>query len=233
VAEARGTIPTGRRIRGLDADERRAQRRQQVLDAALELIASRGYANTSIEQICQTAYVATRSFYELFDSKEACYLALLEQLTREISEKVVAALDDAPDDGDAATDALLSAFAHALVDDPRVGRASFGEAVGVSTAVERQRRANRRWGAAFLEDVWRRYGVIGRGSKIGDADVHRVAVGVIGGLFDLVTDWLHDADTTEDTDAGKTDAAPDVDTLVRDLTDFYRVVRDGMTSRRA
>lgn len=229
MAEARGTIPTGRRIRGLDAEERRAQRRQQVLDAALDLIAARGYANTSIEQICQTAYVATRSFYELFDSKEACYLALLEQLTQEISDRMVAAVEDAPDDADEATSTLLAVFAHALVDDPRVGRATFGESGGVSNAVERQRRANRRWAAAFLEDVWRRYGVIGRGSKVGGADVHRVAVGVIGGLFDLVVDWLHDTYSAD----GDADAAPGVDALIRDLTDFYELVRDGMASRLA
>lgn len=227
MAEARGTIP-GRRIRGLNAEERKAQRRQQVLDAMLDLVAERGLANTSIEQICQTAYVATRSFYELFDSKEACYLALLEQMTQEISDRVVAALDGV-DDAEGATDAVLSAFAHALVDDPRIGRASFGQAAGVSTAVEGQRRANRRWAAEFLEGVWRRYGVIGPGTKkVGGADVHRVAVGVIGGLFDLVVDWLHD------TDAADADGmAPDVDALIGDLTAFYGLVRDGMASRLA
>jgi hypothetical protein len=48
-----------------------------------------------------------------------------------------------------------------------------------------------------------------------------VAVGTIGGLFDLVVDWLHDADADE----------PDVDALIDDLTDFYELVRDGLTGR--
>jgi len=47
------------------------------LTAAFELFARDGYVNTSIEQICQTAYVGNKAFYELFDSKEDCYLALM------------------------------------------------------------------------------------------------------------------------------------------------------------
>lgn len=217
--QQRGGAATGRRIRGLDAEERRAQRRRQLLDAALELFATKGYASTSIEQICQTAYVATRGFYEVFDGKEACYLALLEQVAGEIGDRMLEALDlafaEAPADDRAGGRALLAAFAHALVDDPRVARASFGEGAGVSSAVEAQRRANRRWAAGFLVDVWRRYGI-----AVPDDAARHVAVGVIGGLFDLVVDWLHDG-------------SGDVDDLVRDLTAFYELVRDGMASRSA
>jgi len=215
----------GRRIRGLDPAERRAQRRQQLLDAALELIATRGYNNTSIEQICQTAYVATRSFYELFDSKEACYLALLGQISEDLVDRMVAALGELPPDQPEATRALVATFAHALVDDPRIARASFGEGAGISPAVERRRRANRRWAAGFLVDVWERYGLATARTPAERSHVHRIAVGVIGGLFDLVVDWLHDTDTSAEP------TETEVDALIRDLTDFYELVRDGMVSR--
>jgi AcrR family transcriptional regulator len=227
VAEAR-TTTRPRRIRGLDADERRQQRHRQLLDAALELFADQGYANTSIEQICQTAYVGTKSFYELFDSKESCYLGLLERTSQEISERVVAALEAAPDDERAAARSLLAAFAHALVDDPRIARTTFGGAGGISPAVEAQRRANRRWSAGFLEDVWARYGIATATTKAARHRLHRAAVGTIGGLFDLVVDWLHDADGDGPDDRGH----PDVDALIDDLTDFYELVRDGLAGRR-
>jgi hypothetical protein len=126
------------------------------------------------------------------------------------------ALRGAPADAAAAIPAVISAFAHALVDDPRLARVTFGQAAGISPAVERQRRTNRRWAAAFLESVWRQY-------KITDpaADRHRVAVGTIGGMFDLVADWLLDADPTDP-------AA--VTTLVTDLTTFHAVVTTGLRS---
>ncbi|HYS41691.1 MAG TPA: TetR/AcrR family transcriptional regulator, partial [Pseudonocardiaceae bacterium] len=175
---------TGRRIRGLDADQRRAQRQDDLLAAALDLFAAAGYPNTSIEQICQAAFVGTKGFYEIFDSKEACYIALLRQVSATIEARMVEALRTLPDDEPAATEVLLSSFAHALVDDPRFAKVTFGQAGGISPAVERQRRENRRWAADFLTSVWQRNGAPA------DPSLYRVAIGVIGGLFDLVADWM-------------------------------------------
>ena len=203
----------GRRIRGLDADQRRTRRREDLLAAALDLFANTGYPNTTIEQICQAAYVGTKGFYEIFDSKEACYIALLRQVSATIEARMVAVLHDAPDGEAEATGMLLAAFAHALVDDPRYARVTFGQAGGISPAVERQRRENRRWAAGFLTSVWRRYGAAS------DPRVERVAIGVIGGLFDLVADWLLDADPADP-------AARDA--LLADFTAFYRAVRAGL-----
>lgn len=199
---------TGRRIRGLDAEQRRAQRQDDLLAAALDLFAAAGYPNTSIEQICQAAFVGTKGFYEIFDSKEACYLALLRQVSTTIEARMVETLRTLPEVEPAATEALLSTFAHALVDDPRFAKVTFGQAGGISAAVERQRRENRRWAADFLTSVWQRYGAPA------DPSLYRVAIGVIGGLFDLVADWMLDP------------AEPD--SLIADLTVFYQAVRRGL-----
>lgn len=215
--------PRGQRtIRGLDAEQRRAHRREQLLTAAFELIARDGYANTSIEQICQTAYVGNKAFYEVFDSKEDCYLALLAQIAAQIEEKAVEALADAPDDPDETVHRLLSAFAHALVDDPRVAVVAFGECAGISPRVERLRRENRRWTASFLENLWRQreFPCL---SDTGSVDYHALAVSTVGGLFESVADWLHQR---------KTDSAspPTIDTLISNLTSFVGVVRAGIAA---
>jgi AcrR family transcriptional regulator len=205
--------PPGRRIRGLDAAQRRDQRRDQLLEAALELFAARGYVHSSVEQICQTASVSTKSFYELFDSREACYLELLRRVSEQIMNAMVAALDQSPDDERSASLRLLAAFAHAAVSDPRCAKVVYGSHRAMSHDVERVRRENRRWAASFLEAIWRRYGIEG--------DNHRVAVAVIGGLFDLVTDWLLDSDPADPTA---------VTTLITDLQRFYTVVRNGLSA---
>lgn len=206
-----------RRIKGLDADERRAQRRGQLLDAALDLFAANGYLNTSIEQLCQSAYVGTKAFYEVFASREDCYVALLRQVTEQLTGRMVDALDKAPDDERAATPQLVAAFAHGLVDDPRVARVTFGRGSAVTPDVERQRRLNRRWAASFIESIWRRYGIID-GRELG-VDPHRMAIGAIGGMFDLIADWLLDADPGD---------PAHVESLITDLTDFYRLVQAGL-----
>lgn len=208
----------GRRIRGLDAEQRRAERRELLLDAALDLFATNGYLNTSIEQICSTAYVGTKSFYEVFDSREACYIALLQRTTERLVAGIVETAKGLPDNEDEAVPQLVAAFAHSLLDDPRVAAVTFGQAGAISPAVERQRRTNRRWAAGFVESVWQRYEK-GR-QQADDADRHGVAIGVVGGLFDLVSDWLLDADPED---------PADVERLIDDLTRFYRVVRRGIS----
>jgi AcrR family transcriptional regulator len=187
------------------------------MDAALDQIAAHGYHNTSIEQICRAAVVSTKSFYESFENREACYLALLQRTTDRIAAAMVDRLQRAPADERAATPQLLAAFAHALVDDPRYALVTFGEAAGISPAVERQRRVNRRWAAGFLEELWKHYGAVRAAGSTGHA--HNVAVGAIGGMFDMVADWLHDSDPTD---------AAAVEDLIARLTDFYRAVRSGL-----
>jgi hypothetical protein len=44
---------------------------------------------------------------------------------------------------------VLSAFAHTLVDAPRVAMVTFGVAAGISPRVEAQRLENRRWATSF------------------------------------------------------------------------------------
>lgn len=216
IGSARPTGSRGRRIQGLDADQRRARRREQLLDAAFELIARDGYASTSIEQIAQTAYVGNKAFYEQFESKEACYLALLQSISERIQRRVLAAFEDVEPGGDVPA-AVIAALAHALVDDPRVAAVTFGEASGISPKVEAQRRANRRWAAQFLESLWRREGIVDEGIAL---DTHALAVSTIGGLFDTIADWLHHADREN----------PDIDLLITHLTTFARVVHAGIAA---
>jgi AcrR family transcriptional regulator len=209
-------------IRGLDADQRRAHRRDQLLTAAFDLIARDGYANTSIEQICQTAYVGTKAFYEAFDSKEDCYLELLRQVAQRTEALAVEALEHAPAlDDDGLEHLLVSVFVHTLVDDPRVAVIAFGECAGISPRVERVRRENRNWTASFIEDLWRGGSWL---PSTGAFDYHALAISTVGGLFEGVADWLNPPD-------GGPRAS--VDALIASLTQFVAVVRRGIAASAA
>lgn len=206
-----------RTIRGLDAEQRRAERREQLLDAALKLFAAEGYLGTSIEQICSTAFIGTKSFYELFASREECYLALLQRTSERLEERMAGAAAQATGNERQEAPRLLATFVHALVDDPRITKVTFGMASGISAAVERQRRTNRRWAAGFLVQLWDRYD----GPQPEDQRTvrHSVAIGLVGGMFDLISDWLLEANLS---DQGQ------IETLVDDLTTFYITVRRGL-----
>lgn len=208
------SVPGGRKIRGLDADQRRAQRRDQLLAAAFDLFAQEGYVNTSIEQICQTAYVGNKAFYELFDSKEECYLALLNDTGERLEGLVEQELaKPAPQETEADTvRRVLAVLAHALVDDTRVAVVAFRECTGISPRVEAQRRENRGWAANFLETFWRSKAPAGS-----NVDYRAMAVGTVGGVFEMVAEFLYDADPPRS-----------IDDLIRDLTSFVLAVGNGI-----
>jgi AcrR family transcriptional regulator len=197
-----GPTPTPRRKRrilGLDDQQRQAQRRTLVLDAGLELFGSRGYAKTSIELLCQTAGIGTNSFYDLFPNKEAVLVGLYDRISERLVQLVAEAYlahHDQPD----FIRALVAAFVHGAVDDPRVARVAFFEAAGVSDEVEEHRRTTRN---AFVD------GLLAIGRDIRDthpqaADVdearpsgpspRRNAVAIVGAIVETTVDWLLDPD---------------------------------------
>src|SRR5690606_9237384 len=71
-------IVTGRRFRGVAADERRRQRRQQLLDAGLKCFGTVGFRAAGVRDICAEAQLTERYFYESFKNREALFLAVYE-----------------------------------------------------------------------------------------------------------------------------------------------------------
>jgi len=204
-------------IRGLDAEQRKQQRRDALLDAAVDLFAKQGFVGTSIEQICNHAYVGTKGFYETFTSRDDLYSALLQRVTDTALGHMAEVFEGLGDDVDeeAATSLLVAEFAHAFVDDVRLAKVTFGEGSAITPAAERQRRGNRRLAAAFLESIWARYG-----HEI-TARHHGVAIGVIGGLFDIVADWVFELEA-------ETPSAEDTEVVIGRLQNFYSAVRHGL-----
>src|ERR1700734_2808287 len=81
--------PTTRRYRGSPPDERRAERRCQLLRAAIEVYGKRGYRRATIKAVCAAAGLTERYFYESFANSEmllaACYDAVTRELFNDIS----------------------------------------------------------------------------------------------------------------------------------------------------
>src|SRR5687767_13409420 len=69
-----------RRIRGRTLAERRSERRDAMLAAGLELFGTKGYAATTVEEVCRRAYVSSRNFYEEFENRLDLLVAVGEQI---------------------------------------------------------------------------------------------------------------------------------------------------------
>jgi AcrR family transcriptional regulator len=71
--------------------------RKKILEAGLELFGERGYEATSISEIGERAEIAKSVLYHYFPSKGALFRAIIETETRELLERVAAAVPDDPD----------------------------------------------------------------------------------------------------------------------------------------
>lgn len=72
-----------------------ARQRERILDASERLIAARGCANTSIEAIVKAAGVSSVTFYEHFESKEACFVAAFDRAVEATAAELRQAVPDA------------------------------------------------------------------------------------------------------------------------------------------
>jgi AcrR family transcriptional regulator len=87
---------------GEGASERRhtdqgLERKQQLLDAAEALFASRGYGPTRIADICEAAGVAKGLFYWYFETKESLFAELVRSVRQQLRRAQAAAMDPGTD----------------------------------------------------------------------------------------------------------------------------------------
>ncbi len=99
--------------RAARAAQQRAERRAEVLTAALETFGAKGFHATSISDICAAAGVARGTFYQYFDSKHAIFMELLDALFTGLRASVVG-MDTTP--GAAPMDVQLAATVQRILD---------------------------------------------------------------------------------------------------------------------
>ncbi|MFC7885657.1 TetR/AcrR family transcriptional regulator [Streptomyces sp. NPDC057376] len=71
---------------------RRERTRANLLDAAFEVFAAKGFGRVSIEEVCEAAGYSRGAFYSNFDSLDELFFALYRQRADLIAEQVSGAL---------------------------------------------------------------------------------------------------------------------------------------------
>ncbi len=126
-----------RRYRGASGDQRRAERRQQLLDAGLSTIGEVGYQACSVRSICAAAGLTERYFYESFANKEALLAEVYQAQTNYLKTTMLAAFNHAERNSQAFAHAGLHAFFDTLHQNPAVARLLLFEILGVSDTIDR------------------------------------------------------------------------------------------------
>ena len=188
---------TARRYAGKTIEERRAERRERLLDAGLELFGTCGYAQTTIEQICAAARLNPRYFYEEFDSREALLGAVYERHVLAVAERVREAVEAAPPNPRARLEVGLRAFLVGSLADERAARINYFEVVGVSPALEYLRR---RILGEYADMIAAQLRELGGPSALAGDGARLAAVALAGATDGLIIDWLS-GERGYDTDA--------------------------------
>jgi AcrR family transcriptional regulator len=123
---------------GQTADERQAERRRKLLDAAYELWGEGGWAAVTMRKVCARAGLTDRYFYENFTDRDALLTAVWDQVHHEVTTAVAAPLrerDRHPVDNVRHAVAALLCY---ITEQPTSAQILFGDHTGIAVLEQRR-----------------------------------------------------------------------------------------------
>lgn len=197
-------LSPARRYRGAEAEERRAQRRAQLIAAAVQVYGERGYQNATVKAVCEAAGLTERYFYESFANSEALLLASYETVTHRLLQTLARAGEEAGGSGEHRVLAMLRAYFGALQCEPRSARVFLVEIRGVSRLVDEALAVSLcDFGALVARTL------LPPGAKVDPM----LAAGMAGGIVHVALYWIRNGYT------------PDVDTVARTALQLALVLK--------
>lgn len=157
--------------------------RDRLIAAMAESVEARGYRETFVSDVVRIARTSRRSFYEHFEDREACYLALFDAANQALTQEIASAVE--PDQPwEEQVDAALAAYLDAIAARPALWQSFVRElpALGESGGARQQAAIERvaRLMVGLIEES--RRAQPGLGAKALSVDM---AIIVVGGLREL------------------------------------------------
>jgi AcrR family transcriptional regulator len=152
--------------------------RERLLEAAIRVVAEKGYAATTVTDLTREAGVSRTTFYEHFEDKGDCFLAAYDSAVDVLVRRVAAAYEAEerwPERARAGLEALLEA----LAEEPDLARLALVDIGSAGPAAQRRYRAAvQRLTPLF--DEGRDFAPAGRSLP---ANTSRMAIGAVTGLI--------------------------------------------------
>ena len=169
---------------GVPLTDRRAERREQLIDAAYRLFGEGGEAAVSVRSVCRECGLNTRYFYESFTDTDDLLGAVYDRVSAELAAEVEAAIAAAGDSLRERTRAGIAAVLGFSSADPRRGRILFTDVRSNPVLTARR---------AATQDLLRE-GVLTEGWRLHpDTDPVAAQVGAAlytGAMAELAQQWL-------------------------------------------
>ncbi|MBB5070912.1 TetR/AcrR family transcriptional regulator [Saccharopolyspora gloriosae] len=173
----------------MDASERQARRRDQLVAAGFALMGGDGAKSVTMRGVSREAGLTERYFYESFANREALLIAVLDATVEQAREVLLAAAERAPAQQLDAVRYLVGAFTEFVTSDPRRGRVLFIESLAAPELAER--------GRELVAEFTVTIAALMRGAELGgeqadEQDVRLNALAIFGSLAQLYQAWLEE-----------------------------------------
>jgi AcrR family transcriptional regulator len=182
-----------RQYGGKSADQRRTERRDALVSAALAIWQESGWAAVTMRGVCARAGLTDRYFYENFADRDALLVAIWDVMRDKtlamLLDAVARHTDDPPLEQ---LRAALSVIVHHIGDEPQQAQIVFGDHAG-SAALEQRRRTTIQLAVRILIDLASPY----LREDVDDAAFRVNVLTGIGGFVETMLAWrsgLLDAD---------------------------------------
>jgi AcrR family transcriptional regulator/DNA-binding MarR family transcriptional regulator len=161
--------------------------RARILSAMVDIAAERGVGNVTVGHVVSRSGVSRRTFYELFDDREECFLAALDNAVKRVATVVVPVYEE-PGTWQGKIRAALAALLEQLDHAPGVGRLLVVETLGAGPkALERRQNV--------LVQI---FNVVDRGraeAKKGHGPPPLAAEGLVGAVLSIIHTRMVDEDS--------------------------------------
>lgn len=173
----------------LEPDTSTHQHRSRLLEGMANVVARKGYGDTTIADIVREAAVSRRTFYEHFATKADCLVALYEAASHNALKVLRQAVD--PSRGwEEQIERALSAYLAAMASNPVLLRTLFVEILHLGPdGLAARRRVNQEIADYMLAVV--------NDGKPGGGVSPALAMAVVGGIHELVLQAIEDGRVEE------------------------------------
>jgi AcrR family transcriptional regulator len=165
--------------RGRGADERKAERRAQLLTAALQVYSERGFRHSSVKAVCDAAGLTERYFYESFANSEDMLVAVASASLQYTVSELRAKCDVVPQQERLRT--ILTNYYAMLREQPAHARAFLVDIRGISPIVDE-----------YLETAVDTFAELIADTPLASLSAidRMVAIGAVGAILNIALDWI-------------------------------------------
>jgi AcrR family transcriptional regulator len=178
-----------RRYGGVLPEERQRQRREKLIEGAIEVFGTKGFHATTVREVCVAAHLTERYFYESFKTLPQLYLAAYGALREQLMQRTLSALAQAEPTPLGMLEPAMRVFLAFIRDDPRRGRIMLVDSLGVNHEVAAMSGATARDYSAMLRMHLHR--LVPEADQ-GKVNLDLLADGMIGLNVLLAARWMQD-----------------------------------------